>query len=90
MDKYKNINLNKLSIKSVLGKMHNSKILYEYKKTLSKISKEQWKILIGLIFGDASLHRKNKGKIYRLKFKWKDKNRDYAEYVHTLYNVYGS
>jgi LAGLIDADG DNA endonuclease family len=54
--------------------------------TLNNLSKEQWKISIGLMLGDANLQTQNKGKTYRMKFEWGDKNKKYAEHVHSLNN----
>ena len=64
----------------------NSKMLKEYKMTLNSLSKEQWEISIGLMLGDASLQTQNNGKTYRMKFEWGDKNKKYAEHVHSLFN----
>lgn len=38
------------------------------------------------MLGDASLQTQNKGKTYRMKFEWGDKNKLYAEHVHTIFN----
>jgi len=64
----------------------NSKLLMEYKMTLRSLSLLQWEASIGLMLGDANLQTQNKGKTYRMKFEWGDKNKLYAEHVHNLFN----
>lgn len=64
----------------------NSKLLKEYKMTLISLSLSQWEASIGLMLGDASLQTQNKGKTYRMKFEWGDKNKLYAEHVYNLFN----
>ena len=54
-----------------------------YLKNLSDI---QWEASIGLMLGDASLQTQNKGKNYRMKFEWGNKNKIYAEHVYALFN----
>ena len=39
-----------------------------------------------LILGDASLQTQNKGKTYRIKFEWSDKNKPYIDHVYNLLN----
>jgi LAGLIDADG DNA endonuclease family len=82
MNNNKNENFNKLSLK----KGPNNKLLREYKMKLNNLSLELWEISIGLMLGDASLQTQNKGKTYRLKFEWGDKNKLYAEHIHTIFN----
>ena len=82
MNNNNNENFNKLLLK----KGANNKLLREYKMKLNNLSLELWEISIGLILGDASLQTQNKGKTYRLKFEWGDKNKLYAEHIHTIFN----
>lgn len=53
---------------------------------LKSLSSLQWEASIGLMLGDASLQTQNKGKTYRMKFEWGDKNKLYAEHVYNLFN----
>ena len=53
---------------------------------LNNLSLEFWEISIGLMLGNASLQTQNKGKTYRMKFKWGDKNKLYEEHIHTIFN----
>jgi len=64
----------------------NSKLLREYKMKLGNLSEIQWEASIGLMLGDASLQTQNKEKTYRMKFEWGDKNKLYAEHIHSLFN----
>lgn len=64
----------------------NSKLLKEYKMTLKNLTTIQWETSIGLMLGDVSLQTQNKGRTYRMKFEWGDKNKDYLEHVHSLFN----
>jgi len=41
---------------------------------------------IGLLLGDASLQTQNKGKTYRIKFEWGDKNKVYLDHVFGLFD----
>jgi LAGLIDADG DNA endonuclease family len=92
MKKMNNNKNNKLSLenykiaKLLVKKGPNSKSLKEYKKTLINLSPIQWETGIGLMLGDASLQSQNKGKTYRMKFEWGDKNKLYAEHIHNLFN----
>ena len=43
-------------------------------------------IIIGLMLGDASLQSQNKGKTYRIKFEWGDKNKAYVLHVFNLFD----
>lgn len=69
-----------------MGVGPNSKLLKEYKMSLKNLTSSQWEASIGLMLGDASLQTQNKGKTYRMKFEWGDKNKDYLEHVHSLFN----
>jgi hypothetical protein len=64
----------------------NSKRLKEYKKTLNSLNQIQWETSIGLMLGDASIQTQNKGKTYRLKFEWSDKNKPYLDHVYNLFD----
>lgn len=63
-----------------------SNLLKEYKEQLYNLSNEQWEASIGLILGDASLQTQNKGKTYRMKFEWSDKNKAYVDHVYNLFD----
>ena len=76
----------KIVAKPTFNKSPNSKSLREYKMTLSKLSLIQWEASIGLMLGDASLQTQNKGRTYRMKFEWGDKNKIYAEHAHALFD----
>lgn len=79
-------NINKISKHEVIGLGPNSKLLKQYKESLEKLSKVQWEAAIGLILGDASLQTQNKGKTYRIKFEWGDKNKVYLDHVYDLFD----
>lgn len=64
----------------------NSNLLKKYKEQLNTLSKEQWEASIGLILGDASLNTQNKGKTYRIKFEWSNKNKAYIDHVLNLFD----
>jgi hypothetical protein len=64
----------------------NSKYLKEYKSQLRNMSKLQWEASIGLVLGDASLQTQNKGRTYRIKFEWGDKNKSYVDHVYKLFS----
>ena len=70
----------------LIEKSPNSKIFKEYKASLTALSQLQWDISIGLILGDASLQTQNKGKTYRLKFEWGNKQKSYLDHVYNLFN----
>lgn len=86
MEEDKTFSSNKIQSKPIIGKGPNSKILKEYKLTLNELNKEQWEASLGLMLGDASLQTQNKGKTYRLKFEWGDKNKDYAQHIYNLFS----
>ena len=52
---------------NLIGLSPNSKLIKEYKNSLTSLSVEQWEASIGLLLGDASLQSQNKGKTYRMK-----------------------
>lgn len=85
MTKTKKKNMtNKILKTDIIGLGPNSHKLKEYKNGLFQLTKEQREAAIGLMLGDASLQSQNKGKTYRLKFEWDDKNKKYALHVHKL------
>jgi len=72
--------------KDLLGLSPNSKLIKEYKKSLTELNKMQREASIGLMLGDASLQTQNQGKTYRLKFEWSDKNKIYIDHVNKLFD----
>ena len=70
----------------VIGLGPNSTKLKEYKDSLIELSIEQKEAIIGLMLGDASLQSQNKGKTYRIKFEWGDKNKAYVLHVFNLFD----
>ena len=70
----------------VIGLGPNSTKLKEYKYSLIELSIEQKEAIIGLMLGDASLQSQNKGKTYRIKFEWGDKNKAYVLHVFNLFD----
>ena len=70
----------------VIGLGPNSTKLKEYKDSLIDLSIEQKEAIIGLMLGDASLQSQNKGKTYRIKFEWVDKNKAYVLHVFNLFD----
>ena len=81
--------IKKINKKDIIGLSPNSNKVKEYKKSLSVsggLSMKQKEAAIGLILGDASLQSQNKGKTFRLKFEWGDKNKAYAFHVFNLFD----
>lgn len=76
-----NINLNK-----PIGAAPNSKVMKEYKATLSELSKVQLDAAIGNALGDSSIQTQNKGRDYRIKFEWGGKNKEYAQHIFDLFD----
>jgi len=76
----------KINKNDIKGLGPNSKLLREYKNSLSSLSSNQYDAAIGLILGDASLNTQNKSKTYRLKFEWGDKNKAYLDHVYNLFD----
>lgn len=64
----------------------NSKIMRDYKNSLKLLNNIQREASIGLLLGDASLQSQNKGKTFRLKFEWGEKNKPYLDHVYSLFN----
>lgn len=84
----KNYNISTLNRykNNAIGRGPNSKQIKVYKNLfLSSLSAEQWEASIGLMLGDASLQSQNKGKTYRMKFEWSDKNKSYVDHVYNLF-----
>jgi hypothetical protein len=76
----------KINKELILGLNPNSNLVKLYKKSLKFLTKEQKEASIGLMLGDASLQSQNKGKTYRMKFEWSNKNKAYLDHVFSLYN----
>lgn len=72
--------------KKIIGLGPNSKLVKEYKNSLTKLNAEQFKASIGLMLGDASLQSQNNGKTYRMKFEWGNKNKPYLMHVYDLFD----
>jgi hypothetical protein len=70
----------------IIGLNPNSNLVKQYKNSLKFLNKEQKEASIGLMLGDASLQSQNKGKSYRMKFEWSNKNKPYIDHVYNLYN----
>lgn len=64
----------------------NNKLLKKYKENLKYLSSLQREIMIELILGDASLQSQDNEKTYRVKFEWGNKNKIYAEHIHTIFD----
>jgi hypothetical protein len=76
----------KINKESLLGLNPNSKLIKQYKESLVYLTNEQKEASIGLMLGDASLQTQNKGKTYRMKFEWGNKNKAYLDHVYLLFN----
>lgn len=76
-----NINKN-----SLLGLGPNSNKIKKYKAQLTNLTSTQFDSAIGLILGDASLNTDNKGKTYRIKFEWGNRQKPYVDHVLTLFD----
>lgn len=76
----------KINKEQLIGLNPNSHLIKEYKNSLVSLSVEQKEASIGLMLGDASLQTQNKGKNYRLKFEWSNKNKAYLDHVYNLYD----
>ena len=70
----------------LIGLSPNSKLIKEYKKQLTSLNTIQWEASIGLMLGDASLQTQNKGKTYRMKFEWSEKNKAYVYHIYALFD----
>lgn len=78
--------MNNILKNEIIGLGPNSSLVKEYKKKLIELTKVQKEAAIGLMLGDASLQSQNKGKTYRMKFEWGDRNKAYAMHVYTLFD----
>ena len=78
--------MNKIEKFQVIGKSPNSKIMKDYKNSLKTLTNIQFEASIGLLLGDANLQTQNKGKTYRLRFEWGDKNKPYLDFVYNLFD----
>ena len=78
--------MNKINKNLLIGKSPNSRLIKEYKESLISLTKDQWEASIGLILGDASLQSQNKGKTFRIKFEWGNKNKSYVNHVYNLFD----
>lgn len=58
----------------------------DYKNSLKALTSVQLEASIGLLLGDANLQTQNKGKTYRLRFEWGDKNKPYLDFVYSLFD----
>lgn len=78
--------MNKINKQLLIGVSPNSKILKDYKDSLSHLTIDQWDTAIGLILGDASLQTQNKGITFRIKFEWSEKNKVYLDHIYNLFD----
>lgn len=78
--------MNKINKSDIIGKSPNSKLMREYKASLFSLNKNQYEASIGLMLGDASLQTQNKGKSYRMKFEWGNKQLAYSTHVFNLFD----
>jgi len=81
-----NINHMEILKSQIIGLGPNSNLVKAYKESLNNLSRIQFEAAIGLMLGDASLQTQNKGKTYRMKFEWGDKNKPYLDHVHSLFD----
>ena len=78
--------MSKINKNLLIGISPNSRMIREYKESLTSLTSDQWEASIGLILGDASLQSQNKGKTFRIKFEWGNKNKSYVNHVYNLFN----
>ena len=78
--------MSKINKNLLIGKSPNSRLIREYKDSLTSLTTNQWEASIGLILGDASLQSQNKGKTFRIKFEWGNKNKSYVNHVYNLFD----
>ena len=78
--------MSKINKNLLIGKSPNSRLIKEYKKSLTNLTTDQWEASIGLILGDASLQSQNNGKTFRIKFEWGNKNKSYVNHVYNLFD----
>jgi LAGLIDADG DNA endonuclease family len=77
---------NKMNKQQLIGLNPNSRLIKEYKNSLTSLSNIQLETSIGLMLGDASLQTQNKGLNYRLKFEWSNKNKPYLYHVFNIFD----
>lgn len=78
--------MSKINKNLLIGISPNSRMIREYKESLTSLTSDQWEASIGLILGDASLQSQNKGKTFRIKFEWGNKNKSYVNHVYNLFD----
>lgn len=75
---------------TIIGLGPNSRLVKEYKNSLTKLTADQFQASIGLMLGDASLQSQNKGKTHRMiaprQFEWGNKNKPYLIHVYNLFD----
>ena len=76
----------KIEKSQIIGKSPNSQIMKDYKNSLKTLTNIQFEASIGLLLGDANLQTQKKGKTYRLRFEWGDKNKPYLDTVYNLFD----
>ena len=76
----------KIKKSDVIGLGPNHKLIKKYKSSLISLSYDQMSAAVGLMLGDASLQTQNKGKTFRLKFEWSNKNKAYLDSVYKLFD----
>ena len=54
--------MSKINKNLLIGISPNSRMIREYKESLTSLTTDQWEASIGLILGDASLQSQKKGK----------------------------
>ena len=54
--------MSKINKNLLIGISPNSRMIREYKESLTSLTSDQWEASIGLILGDASLQSQNKAK----------------------------
>ena len=78
--------MSKINKNLLIEKSTNSRLIKEYKESLTNLTKDQWEASIGLILGDASLQSQNNGKTFRIKFEWGNKYKSYVNHVYNLFD----
>lgn len=66
----------------------NSRIIREYKNSLTGLSKEQIEAAIGHLLGDARIESRKNGKRHLLKFEYGEINKDYLFNTYKLFENY--
>lgn len=70
----------------IIGLGPNSRLVKEYKNSLTKLTDNQFQAAIGLMLGDASIQSQNNGNTYRMKFEWGNKSKPYLMHVYNLFD----